>query len=409
MRWNLMKRLRFKEFLFIVPVILLIAVFSLWPVIQSFTYTFFDYRLNDQTKAGLYLNEKFNFDLYDETQMYLKMFLNEDKKSVHDPEMINEIEQIIIKLDEIEKQFEGREGVQKISDEEKEAFLALSKGAKNVISNLTENYDTPNKDNLPLIVEDIENSIIPSNFIGLEAYKKALSDHRLQTALVNTFVFTIVSVLLELILGLALALIMNKALIGQGLIRTTSLIPWAIPTAVAALMWSYLYDGSSGIVAHLFEMIGLVGDSRDLLLSGSGAMFSTIIADVWKTTPYMALLLLAGLQNIPKSLYEAASIDGANRVQSFFQVTLPLLKPSILVALLFRTLDAFRVFDLIYVLTGGGPGGATETLSIYGYKAMFAQTNFGYGSVIVMIMFVCVALIAIVYVKILGANLMDKS
>ncbi|MEC1718610.1 carbohydrate ABC transporter permease [Schinkia azotoformans] len=404
-----MKRLRFKEFLFIVPVILLIAVFSLWPVIQSFTYTFFDYRLNDQTKAGLYLSEQFNFELYDETQMYLKMFLNEDKKSVNDPKMTKDIDLLITRLNAVETQFEGRDGVQKINDEEKEVFLTLSKEAKTVISTLTENYDTPNKENLPLIVEDIENSIIPSNFIGVEAYKKALADNRLQTALVNTFVFTIVSVFLELILGLALALIMNKAIVGQGLVRTTSLIPWAIPTAVAALMWSYLYDGSSGIVAHLFEMIGIVGDSRDLLLSGSGAMFSTIIADVWKTTPYMALLLLAGLQNIPKSLYEAASIDGANRVQSFFQVTLPLLKPSILVALLFRTLDAFRVFDLIYVLTGGGPGGATETLSIYGYKAMFAQTNFGYGSVIVMIMFVCVALIAIVYVKILGANLMDKS
>jgi multiple sugar transport system permease protein len=138
-------------------------------------------------------------------------------------------------------------------------------------------------------------------------------------------------------------------------------------------------------------------------------MASTILADVWKTTPYMALLLLAGLQNISKSLYEAASIDGAGKIQSFFKVTLPLLKPSILVALLFRTLDAFRVFDLIYVLTGGGPGGETETLSIYAYKVMFAQTNFGYGSIIVMIMFVCVAIIAILFVKFLGTNLMEKS
>lgn len=404
-----MKRLGFKEFLFIVTVILLIAVFSLWPVIQSFTYTFFDYRLNDQTKSGLYLNERFNYELFDESQVYLKMFLTEDKQSVTDPKVVVKIDNITSKIDEITKEFEGREGVQKISAEEKEKILSLSKEAKSVVSILNENYDTPNKENLPLIVEDLENSLIESNFIGLEAYKKALTDERLHTALINTFVFTIISVFLELVLGLALALIMNKAMMGQGLIRTTSLIPWAIPTAVAALMWSYLYDGSSGIVAHIFEIIGIVDDSRDLLLSGSGAMFSTIIADVWKTTPYMALLLLAGLQNIPKSLYEAASIDGANRVQSFFQVTLPLLKPSILVALLFRTLDAFRVFDLIYVLTGGGPGGATETLSIYGYKAMFAQTNFGYGSVIVMIMFVCVALIAILYVKILGANLMEKS
>ena len=138
-------------------------------------------------------------------------------------------------------------------------------------------------------------------------------------------------------------------------------------------------------------------------------MVATIIADVWKTTPYMALLLLAGLQNIPKGLYEAASIDGANKIQQFFRITLPLLKPAILVALLFRTLDAFRVFDLIFVLTSGGPGGATETLSVYAYKLMFGQTNFGYGSVVVMLMFLCVAIIAIIFVRILGTNLMDKN
>ncbi|WP_017753973.1 carbohydrate ABC transporter permease [Calidifontibacillus oryziterrae] len=404
-----MKKIGFKEYLFIVPVVLLIAFFSLWPVIQSFTYTFFDYRLNDQQKAGLYLNERFNYELFDETQLYLHLFLDEDKKSVTDPQLQLEIEEFLTNLDELTTQFEGREGVQKISEEEKEKIVSLSTEAKAIISTINESFETPNKDNLPLIAEDMENSIIGSNFIGLEGYKTALTDQRLGTALVNTLVFTIVSVFLELILGLLLAMIMNKAIMGQGLIRTTSLIPWAIPTAVAALMWSYLYDGSSGIIAHFFEMFGLIGDSRDLLLSEGGAMVSTILADVWKTTPYMALLLLAGLQNIPKSLYEAASIDGANRIQSFFQVTLPLLKPSILVALLFRTLDAFRVFDLIYVLTGGGPGGATETLSIYGYKAMFAQTNFGYGSVIVMIMFVCVAIIAIIYVKFLGANLMEKN
>lgn len=120
-------------------------------------------------------------------------------------------------------------------------------------------------------------------------------------------------------------------------------------------------------------------------------------------------MLLAGLQNISKGLYEAASIDGATKIQQFFKITLPMLKPSILVALLFRTLDAFRVFDLIYVLTGGGPGGATETMSVYGYKTMFGQTNFGYGSVIVIIMFICVAIIATIYIKVLGANLMDKN
>ncbi|WP_070120137.1 carbohydrate ABC transporter permease [Bacillus marinisedimentorum] len=405
-----MKKTGFKEYLFIVPVVLLIGVFSLWPVIQSFTYTFFDYQLNDQQKSGLYLNERFNFELYDETQMYLTMFLEEDRKDITDnPDLQAEIDQLLERIEEKEKEFEGREGVEKITDAERDDLEALSKEATNVVDQITADYDTPNKENLPLIVEDIENSIVPSNFIGLEGYKQAMTDKRLWLSAWNTVEFTFISVFLELILGLALAMIMNKAMRGQGIIRTTSLIPWAIPTAVAALMWSYLYDGSSGIVAHFFEMIGLVDDSRELLLTGSGAMASTILADVWKTTPYMALLLLAGLQNISKSLYEAAEIDGANKIQSFFKVTLPLLKPSILVALLFRTLDAFRVFDLIYVLTGGGPGGATETLSIYGYKAMFGQTNFGYGSVIVMVMFVCVAIIATIYVKFLGTNLMDKN
>lgn len=404
-----MKKLGMREYLFLVPLIVLIVIFSLLPVIQSFAYTFFDYRLNDQQKAGLYLSERFNYDLFDETQLYLTMFLEEDKEQVTDPGLQKKIDNVIAKIEEKAKAFEGKKGVQKITQDEKDELAALSKETKQVVKEMADNYDTANEENLPLIAKDIENSIIPSNFIGLQGYKQALTDSRLGHALVNTTIFTFASVVLELVLGLALAMIMNKALTGQGLIRTTSLIPWAIPTAVAALMWSYLYDGSSGIVAYLFEMLGFVDSSRELLLSGGGAMVSTILADVWKTTPYMALLLLAGLQNISKDTYEAADIDGANSMQKFFMITLPLLKPSILVALLFRTLDAFRVFDLIYVLTGGGPGGATETLSIYGYKAMFAQTNFGYGSVIVMIMFVCVAILATIYVKFLGANLMDRN
>ncbi|MDE3837831.1 ABC transporter permease [Bacillus methanolicus] len=404
-----MKKLGFKEYLFIIPTVVLIGIFSLWPVLQSFTYTFFDYRLNDQQKAGLYMSERFNVELFHETQTYLTMFLEEDKEQVTDPALQQKIDQLIRKIEKTAEAYEGKKGVQKISKEEKENLVALSKEAKQVVKEMSDKYDTTNEENLPLIVEDIDKSIISSNFIGLKGYKQALTDARLGKALWNTTVFTFISVFLELVLGLALALIMNKAIKGQGWIRTTSLIPWAIPTAVAALMWSYLYDGSSGIIANIFEKIGLVENSRELLMSETGAMVSAILADVWKTTPYMALLLLAGLQNISRSTYEAAEIDGANAVQKFFRITLPLLKPSILVALLFRTLDAFRVFDLIYVLTGGGPGGATETLSIYGYKTMFAQTNFGYGSVIVMIMFVSVAIIAAIYVKILGANLMDKN
>ncbi|HJV15811.1 MAG TPA: ABC transporter permease subunit [Bacillales bacterium] len=404
-----MRKMGIKEWLFLLPTLLLIGIFSLWPVLQSFTYTFFDYRLNDQQKAGLYFNERFNVSLFNETQLYVTMFLNEDLPNIKNEEDQKQVSQLNKKLEDTEKDFKKQKGIITINKNEKAKIESLYHDSKKLVQTLNDKYTLIHKDDLPALVEDFNNSIIKSNFIGLKGYKKVFHDNRIGISLWNTTLFTIISVFIELVLGLGLALILNKAIFGQGMIRTTSLIPWAIPTAVAALMWNYLFNGSSGIVAHFFEIVGLVDKSQDLLLSGSGAMVSAILADVWKTTPYMALLLLAGLQNISHSLYEAAQIDGANKIQSFFKVTLPLLKPSILVALLFRTLDAFRVFDLIYVLTGGGPGGETETLSIYAYKVMFGQTNFGYGSVIVMVMFICVAFIAILFVKFLGANLMEKN
>lgn len=404
-----MQKMGFREYFFIVPTLLIIGIFSLWPVLQSFTYTFFDYRLNDQQKSGLYVSERFNVSLFNETQLYVTMFLEEDLPNIKAPEDQNKVSELTKDLLAAKEDFSNQKGVIKISKEKKAKIEQLHIKAEVLINSLNSTYQLIHKDDLPALVGDIKNSIIPSNFIGLKGYKQVFKDERIGIALWNTSFFTIISVFIELVLGLGLALILNKTIFGQGMIRTASLIPWAIPTAVAALMWSYLFNGSSGIIAHFFEMIGLVDKSQELLLSGPGAFVSTILADVWKTTPYMALLLLAGLQNISQTLYESASIDGANKIQSFFKITLPLLKPSILVALLFRTLDAFRVFDLIFVLTGGGPGGKTETLSIYAYKVMFGQTNFGYGSIIVMIMFLCVAFIAILFVKFLGANLMEKN
>ncbi len=404
-----MRKMGLKQWLFLLPAIVLIGVFSLWPVIQSLTYTLFDYRLNDQQKSGLYVSEQFNVDLFKETGLYVSMFLEEELPSISSSDDQATIQQTIERVKNIEQQFNNQKGVINISDKQKDEIVDLHKDASALVNHLNDTYTLIHEEDLPQLVDDLQNSIIPSNFIGLKGYKNALTDKRIGIALWNTTLFTVVSITLEFILGLGLALILNKAIFGQGIIRTTSLIPWAIPTAVAALMWGYLYDGSSGIVALFFENIGLVEQSQDLLLSATGAMISTILADVWKTTPYMALLLLAGLQNIPHSLYEASSMDGASKVQSFFNVTLPLLKSSILVALLFRTLDAFRVFDLIYVLTGGGPGGSTETLSIYAYKVMFGQTNFGYGSIVVTLMFVCVAFIAILFVRFLGTNLMEKN
>lgn len=404
-----MKKSGWQPLWFILPTLIFIAVFSLWPIIQSFTYTFFDYQLNNQQKSGLYLSDRYNYDLFNETQTYVKLFMTEDRSHITNPADQNRVDKVLSQVDKAQQEFKGKTKIQKISNSEKRDITKLSQNVSSVINQINAKYKTPNGKNLAQVVKGYKQSFIQSNFIGLKGYAQALTDARLGNTLWKTTLFTVVSVFIEFVLGLFLAMIMNKAIRGQGIIRTTSLIPWAIPTAVAALMWSYLYDGSSGIIANFFHSIGLIGNPSDLLLSETGAMISTIIADVWKTTPYMAILLLAGLQNIPESIYEAADIDGASRVQRFFRVTLPMLKPAILVALLFRTLDAFRVFDLIYVLTNGGPGGATETLSLYSYKTMFGQTNFGYGSVIVMVMFVCVAVIATIFVKVLGTNLMDKN
>lgn len=336
------------------------------------------------------------------------MFLEEDKDSLSSGAKAK-AEGIIKETKDFKQLLAGKSGFIKFNGSLKTKVEQYTKDLIKETNALVKNNDFTNAKNLKLIVENLDKCIVDSNFIGLKGYSTALKDTRIKDALGHTLVFTIISVFMEFILGLGLAIIMNKAMRGRGLIRTTSLIPWAIPTAVAALIWGFLYDGSNGIVAHIFQNLHLIKDAKDLLLSSGGAMAATILADVWKTTPYMALLLLAGFQTIDAGLYESAQIDGANRLNTFFRITLPLLKPSILVALLFRTLDAFRVFDLVYVLTGGGPGGSTETLSIYSYKLMFEQTNFGYGSIVVIMMFICVAIIATVFVKVLGTNLMERS
>src|SRR5699024_1027543 len=175
-----------------------------------------------------------------------------------------------------------------------------------------------------------------------------------------------------------------RAFKGRGFVRASVLIPWAVPTAVAAMMWGFLYDGQSGIVAHYLEVLHIIPGASWLLSTGSGGLFSIILADVWKTTPYMALLLLL-----------------------FFIITLPLLKSSSLVALLFITLDAFRVFDLIYVLTGGRAANSTESISVYAYKVLFAQQNFGEASTLSVNVFLCVAFISFIYVKLIGSDLFE--
>lgn len=234
-------------------------------------------------------------------------------------------------------------------------------------------------------------------FIGLANYTYLVSDARFWSALWNTTYFTVVAVTLELLLALPLALLLNRAFPGRGVLRAAALIPWAIPTVVSARLWGWLFNPEFGLVNRL-----LPGTDINWLGAPGYALHAAIVVDVWKTTPFVALLLLAGLQGIPDDLYKAARVDGASPLRAFRAITLPLLKPAILLALLFRTLDAFRVFDAIYVLTEGGPGNTTETLSIYAYKTLMRTGDFGYGSTLAVVTFFCVMAISLVYLRFLG-------
>lgn len=406
----MVKKMTFKQFLFILPLLIFIGVFSIYPIVTSFMYTFFDYRINDQTANSFYLSERFNGELFYEDCDYINYFLDDDKTLMSEEDQ-KAVEEIQATVSSVMSEYENAKGTEKISSDKKDELVVFKEKLRTDITALYDKYpdvEFYNKDKIPEILDEMDTCIVKSNFIGLKAYGNLIKDTRFWKALGHTLIFTVISVGIELVLGMLLALIMNKAMKGIGLVRTVALIPWAIPTAVSAMIWSYLYDGSYGIVSFLFNKLGIINSQSAMLLTSHGAMSAAIIADVWKTTPYMALLLLAGLQVIDRGLYESSAIDGAGPVVTFFKITLPLVKPSLLVALLFRTLDAFRVYDLIAILTGGGPGNGTESLSIYAYKLMFDQSNYGYSSVVVMGMFVVVAIIAFLYVKVLGADVMGN-
>ncbi len=234
-----------------------------------------------------------------------------------------------------------------------------------------------------------------SKFVGLDNYLFLVKDSRFWNAFWNTTYFTGVSVALELLLGLSIALLLNRTFRFKGLVTAMVLIPWAIPTVVSARMWEWMYNTDFGILNHL------MGVKINWLGSPFWAMNAAVLMDVWKTTPFAAILLLAGLNVIPRELYQAARIDGAGSWSIFRRITLPLLMPVVLVVLLFRTMDAFRVFDAVYVLTGGGPANSTETLSIYAYKVLFQTLQFGYGSTLSITVFLCIGAISVLYLRFL--------
>jgi multiple sugar transport system permease protein len=239
-------------------------------------------------------------------------------------------------------------------------------------------------------------------FVGFDNYTEAFASSEFWEAVRNTFLFTGVSVTLELVIGLGMALAMHEAFRGRGLLRTVVLVPWAVLTVVSAITWRTLFEPQLGLAPQIFDAIGIGGDIVWLGQEGY-AMAVMILADVWKTAPFMALLLLAGLQVIPDDVYDAAKVDGATAWQRFRRITVPLLVPAILVALIFRTLDALRIFDLPYVLTGGSNG--TTTLSLIAHQELTANRLIGYGSALSILTFVIVMAVSFIYIRTVGGNI----
>ncbi|MBI4485976.1 MAG: sugar ABC transporter permease [Acidobacteria bacterium] len=242
-------------------------------------------------------------------------------------------------------------------------------------------------------------------FVGLANFAEAAQDARFTSALLHTVAFAVITVPVELALGLALALIMHSVVRGRALIRLAALLPWAVPTVVAALVWRFMFDAQAGIITAPLQARGLVGESFDWFVHPLAAWVPIAAADVWKTTPFVAILLLAGLQTIDPALHEAARIDGAGGVRRFVTITLPLLRPALVVAAAFRMLDALRLFDVAYVITGGGPGTATESLSLYAFIALMQRLRFGYGSALSVTVFLLTFAFALIWVRALGRSL----
>ncbi|MDP9136139.1 MAG: sugar ABC transporter permease, partial [Actinomycetota bacterium] len=235
-------------------------------------------------------------------------------------------------------------------------------------------------------------------FVGFQNYADVLTSSTWWSDVGTTAIITVTSVSIELVLGMAIALVMHRAIFGRGAVRASVLIPYGIVTVVAAFGWRYAFDPTSGFVQGL----PLISDTWAPFNERGSSLLVIVLTEVWKTTPFMALLLLAGLALVPGELHEAAKVDGANAFQRFFRITLPLMRPAILVALLFRTLDAFRVFDTVFIQTAGANG--TETVSILGYNVLINRVNLGLGSAISILIFVAVILIAVFFVKALGTS-----
>lgn len=240
-----------------------------------------------------------------------------------------------------------------------------------------------------------------THFVGLENYITLFTSTTFVEVLRNTAVFTVLSMVVQLIVGFAGALLMNSAKRFVGIIRTAVLIPWAIPGIIIAYMFSFMFNDQLGVVNQLLQSVNIIDSPIAWLTDRTWAMLVVVLADTWKQFPYIALMLLAGLQTIPKELYESAEVDGAGKISRFFRITLPNLKGVLLIVLLFRTMGAIRIFDIIFGITGGGPANSTATLLYQAYKYLFGDMNFGLGSAMSTIITILILICSIIYIKVL--------
>ena len=240
-----------------------------------------------------------------------------------------------------------------------------------------------------------------TRFAGLDNFRRLLLDLRLRNSFAVTGFFVVASVALEFLLGLGLALAASSMVRGQNLVRTLLLIPWTLPTAIAGVLWAWILNDQFGILNYLLSATGLINSPIAWLAQPGPALTSVIAVDVWKTVPFVFLILLAGIQSIPSELYEAIAVDGGGVWAAFRYVTWPHLLPFVFIALIFRIIQASAIFDLVYVLTGGGPGGATETVSVYAYQTTMRYLDFSYGATITIALVTVLAAVAFVLRRIL--------
>jgi ABC-type sugar transport system permease subunit len=238
-------------------------------------------------------------------------------------------------------------------------------------------------------------------FVGLDNYTRVFKDSAFYGVLGHTMYFTLLSTFLELTLGIAVALLLNAPLKARWMWRSIVVLPWALPTIVNGALWRWIYNGQYGALNGLLSSVGISHAQHQWLGSPFLALNMVILADVWKNTSIVVFFILAGLQTIPEELYEAARIDGASAWRAFWRVTMPLLAPSIAVVLVLRTIEAFKVFDIIYVMTGGGPASGTQTVAFYTYLQAFSNQLFGYGAALAYLIVIAVFAMAMIYLRIL--------